>query len=150
MEFAYFINLQSQADHTNSIRTACSVNLHVRGCFTADDWTSNLCLCSMLMMNRASLARTAADCWVPFLVEQNYKTQFSDNEAKNPKNLHLLSCSERKHKQHAVWIHFTTHHKCRLLLSVRLYDVGYLVVKCQIKLELSLIWTTGESQHHLP
>lgn len=69
---------------------------------------------------------------------------------KTPKNLHLLSCSERKHKQHAVWIHFTTHHKCRLLLSVRLYDVGYLVVKCQIKLELSLIWTTGESQHHLP
>lgn len=33
----------------------------------------------MLMMNRASLARTAADCCTPFLVEQNYKRTCNNN-----------------------------------------------------------------------
>lgn len=37
------------------------------------EYKTYLCLCSMLMMNRASLASTVADCWTPFLVEQNYR-----------------------------------------------------------------------------
>lgn len=53
-------------------------------------------------------------------------------------------------KEHIVWPHFHTHHQCRLLVGVRLYDVGHLVVERQVKLELCLVWTARESQHHLP
>lgn len=49
-----------------------------------------LSFCSMPMMKRASLAITAADCWAPFLVEQNWETTH------NQSSKSYLRCKEVK------------------------------------------------------
>lgn len=58
----------------------------------------------------------------------------------------------RKENKHTstLWPNPHTHHQCRFLLGVRLYDVDHLVVERQVELELCLVWAAGESQHHLP
>lgn len=43
-----------------------------------------------------------------------------------------------------------TYHQGRFLLRICLDDVGHLVIKRQVKLELWLVWAAWESQHNLP
>lgn len=87
IQFAYFINLNGIVwVKKQSVKSSIELKQLKREEQWLDDlinynkYMNNmdkeetyLCLCSMLMMNFVSLARTAADCWAPFLVEQNYR-----------------------------------------------------------------------------
>lgn len=109
------------------------------------------CLCSMLMMNLASLARTVAACWAPFLVEQNCKNNAVTKAYNNDHDCVVffknLTTFVRK-KQYNI--SFSPHHKGWLLVRICLYNVSHLVVERQVKLEFCLVLTAGETQNHLP
>lgn len=73
---------------------------------------------------------------LPLLTPHNLMPSFND----------IWKRSRKKFKERTGII---THNKSRLLVRVSLYDVDHLVVEWQIKLELSLVWAAGESQHNL-